>query len=352
MSEAIERVQKLRESFLTKDQALEKVAVFEDCEEVLIKGSAQLELHPSIDKAFVLSHQNREYTVGEESFVKLCRLVGIPSSYSQKIPTEYLFPHLAYWLGPGDVGVKAFIQPSMALGNKDNRPVVAGFAKADAFYYPISQVLAQIDKVRPEYVIEGLQDATWRDTTFGVVFPESEYLVEVGKNTELHRGDYLFGGVKVRASLLGEFPWKIAAFFMTLVCLNGMISRDEIYTYNRRLGLGGIDTWITDGVKNATNALFSEIDKVRRLTEVTITNEAIPPYISHMFDQMGVNQKTREAVLNKLVERNPHNLYDLMNAVTEVAHTIENRREVYALQELGGFVTSHAESCAQCHRPF
>ena len=350
MSNAEERVQKLRESFLTKDQALEKVATFEDCEEVLIKGATQLENHPQMDKNFVLHYQNREYTVGEESFVKLCRLVGIPASYAQKMPADYLFPHLTYWMGPGDVGVKAFIQPSHM--SADARPVVAGFAKEDAFYYPISQVFSQIDKVRPEYVIEGLQDVTWRDSTFGIVFPDTEFLVDVGKGTELHRGDHLFGGIKIRASLLGEFPWKIAAFFMTLVCLNGMISRDEIYTYNRRLGLGGIDTWLTDGVKNATGALTAEVEKVRRLTDIQITNEAIPPYVSHMFDQMGVSQKTREAVLTKLVERNPHNLYDLMNAVTEVAHSIENRREVYALQELGGFVASHAESCHQCHRPY
>lgn len=343
MSKVQDRVKKLKDSFLSKEQALEKVVVFEDCEERLIKGTTEIVLDPKVDGQYVLSHQNTEYTVDDEGFVKLCRLVGIPSAYAQKMPAEYLFPHLTYWLRDGDVGAKAFIKGPTNGG----RPKIAGFAKEDAFYYPLSKVFEQIDKVRPDYVVEGLQDVTWRDTTFGIVFPETEYLVEVGK-----KGDHLYGGIKVRASLLGEFPWKIAAFFMTLVCLNGMISRDEIYTFNRRLGLGGLDSWIPDGVTNASNALNAEIEKVRRLAEIQVTHDALPAYVSHMFDQMGTSMTTREAVLKKVVERNPQNLYDLMNAVTEVAHSIENRREVYTIQALGGFVASHAESCKVCHRPF
>jgi hypothetical protein len=349
MTTAIERVEKLRENFLTKDQAIEKASVFENCQELLVKGKTKFDFHPTVGNTFVMSHGTNEYLVSQESFVKLCRLVGVPSTYAEKMPAQFLFPHLSYWLADGDVGVKAFIRPTNGSG--DQRPKIAGFAKEDAFYYPLSRILEQVDKVRPDYLVEGLTDVTWRDTTFGLIFPETEFMVDVGKN-ELKRGDHLFGGVKVRTSLLGEFPSKVAAFFMTLVCLNGMISRDEIYTFNRRLGFEGLDEWLVDGVTSAIGALESEIGKVRRLADIDIPDEAIPPYISHMFDQMGINQKTREAVLGKLVERHPRNLYDLMNAITEVAHTIENRREVYTLQALGGFVTSHAESCERCHRPF
>jgi hypothetical protein len=67
---------------------------------------------------------------------------------------------------------------------------------------------------------------------------------------------------------------------------------------------------------------------------------------------MAVNQKSREAILTKIVEKNPRNLYQLMNAITETAHSIENRGEVMAIQSLGGFVTSHSHSCAKCKRPF
>ena len=131
-----------------------------------------------------------------------------------------------------------------------------------------------------------------------------------------------------------------------------MVSTDELHTFNRNAGLEGQDDWMLEKVQESIAALKSEVDKVRRLTAVPITNEEIPPYVAHAFDSRGINKKTREAVLGKIIERNPSNLYDLMNAITEVAHSIENRREVYEIQALGGFVTSHADSCDNCHRPY
>jgi hypothetical protein len=343
---ANERVKSLKAKLVPKADALAKVKDYEECEEVLVRGKTQFQLHPSKDEHFIVAFGKKEYVVNMAGFVKLCRLVGVPATYVRKIPNELLFPHLSYWLGDGDVGAKGFIRGG---ADKDGRQMIAGFAKEDVYYYPLSRIFEQVDKVNDKYLVEGLEDISWRNSTFGVVFPQFEYDVE---KKDIQKGDFLYGGIKFRNSLLGEFPLKISAFLLTLSCLNGMVSVDEVYTFNRKQGFDGQDIWMGDSIRQAMGVLKAEVEKVQKLVEIPITNESIPPYISHIFDQMAVNQKSREAILTKIVEKNPRNLYQLMNAITETAHSIENRGEVMAIQSLGGFVTSHSVSCGKCKRPF
>lgn len=344
MTERNDHLARLQERLLTKEQALEKIQGYEDCSERLVRGRTEFSIHPSLDNHFIMAHEETEFVFNQHGFEKICRLVGVPQTYTRKIPAQLLFPHLQYWLNDGEVGMKAFMRQSP---DDDGRLPVAGFAHEDAYYYPISRILNRVDEVSENYMVEGFEDISWRHSDFGLVFPDTQFEI-----TTPEVGDHLYGGVKVQHSLLGETPVKISAFLLTLACLNGMVSVDEIYTFNRKQGFEGEDEWIVTGVQNAIGALQSEVDKVRRLTSIPITNEEIPPYVSHAFDQRGVNKKTREAVLQQIIARNPRNLYELMNAITEVAHTIENRREVLAVQSLGGFVASHSDSCNNCHRPF
>lgn len=347
MSVATEKVAKLEEALLTKDEALSRVAPFERCQEIFITGKTGFACSPEASEEFVLRNASKEYSFNKDGMEKLCRLAGIPATYVEKIPTDLLFPHLDYWFTQGDLAVKGL----MRQGDEDKggRPRVVGFMNRDAFYYPVSKMLEQVDKIHPDYLVEGMDDISWRNTSFGLVFPESEFLVET--SDELKKGDNIFGGIKIVSSILGESPMKISAFFLTLACLNGMVSVDEIYTYNRRFGLDGVDAWVVDGISCATQAFQSEVEKIRRLTAVPITPLEIVPYVTHIFDQRGVSTHTRKAVLEQIVEKNPKNLYELMNAITATAHTIPKRSEVYSLQALGGYVASHAESCERCHRP-
>ena len=340
------RVKTLKSKFISKTTALKKMEMFEGCEEAYLRGKTAIQFHPGMDEHFIVAFGKKEYVVNMSSFVKLCRLVGVPASYVRKIPNELLFPHLSYWLGDGDVGAKAFVRGGT---DKDGRQMIAGFAKEDVYYYPLSRIFEQVDKVNDKYLIEGLEDISWRNSTFGLVFPEFEFDVE---KKDIQKGDYLYGGIKFKNSLLGEFPPKISAFLLTLSCLNGMVSVDEVRSFNRKQGFDGQDVWLGDSVKQAFGALSAEVAKVKKLIDIPVNNESIPPYISHVFDQMAINQKSREAILTKLVERAPKNLYQLMNAITETAHSIENRGEVLAIQSLGGFVTSHSVSCGKCKRPY
>jgi len=342
------KMQTLKKNLLTKEKALAKIAPFEQCQDALVRGKTEFQIHPSKDDHFILAHKKNEFVLSKEVFTKLCRLVGIPHTYTNKIPNQLLFPHLKYWLNEGEVGVKTFMR---GRADKDGRIPIAGMAREDAYYFPISRFFEQIDQVNSDYLVEGLDDVNWRNSTFGLVFPEFEFDVE---KKEVQKGDCIYGGIKVKNSLLGEFPTKISAFLLTLACLNGMVSVDEVHahTFNRKQGFEGQDGWIVDKVRESIGALSAEVDKVKRLVDIKVSGEGIPPYISHVFDQMGINQKSREAVLKMVLKKNPRNLYQLMNAITETAHSIENRGEVLALQSLGGFVASHAESCAKCKRPF
>jgi len=349
MNQAVsERVEKLKKGLLTKDEALFKAAPFESCQEAFISGQVGFMHSPNKDGEYVMTHGSKEYSFNEDGIEKISRLVGIPSTYVEKVPKDLLFPHLAYWINSGDMAVKAFVRADKV--DDGGRPIIMGFAHRDAFYYPLSRFLAQVDTVRSDYLVEGFEDVTWRNSCFGLVFPDSEFMVET-PSSEIQKGDHLYGGIKFRGSMLGESPMKISAFFLTLVCMNGMVSVDEVYTYNRRFGVDGVDGWITDGINCAVSALGSEVDKVRRLTSMAIGPTEIVPYVNHMFDQRNIPTSVRKSVLELIVEKNPRNLYELLNAITATAHIVEKRQEVYSLQSLGGYVASHAESCAVCHRP-
>jgi len=336
-------LEKLKKNLLSKEDALEKVSQYESCEEMVFSGKVQFQEHPNKGDHYLMNYRGKEYEVGLDAFIKLNRLLGIPHTYVRKVPSNLLFPHLVYWLSVGDKEVKGFIKKTTGADR------ISGFARPDAYYYPISRIFSVVDKVQSGYLVEGLEDVSWRNSTFGLVFPDHVFDIN---DKDAKKGDILYGGVKIRNSLLGEFPFRISAFLLTLACLNGMTSIDEVYTYNRKSGFDGQDDWIEDGINNAVVALNAEVEKVRNLTEQKISNEDIPPYITHVFDQMNVNRKAREAILNKVVEKNPKNLYQLMNAVTSVTHTYENRNEVYDLQRIGGFLASHTERCARCKRPF
>lgn len=333
-----EKLQKLQEGLVSKEDALQAIQPFENCSEVIISGKTEVDFDPSKGgDHFILTNQGREFSVNEAAFAKASRLIGIPETYVRKAPKELLFPHLSYWLNEGGRAIKGFVR-------QDD---VVGFARDDAYYYPMSRVFEQLDKVNPNYSIEGIEDISWRNTTFGIVYPEFEFEIE----DKVKQGDWIYGGIKVRMSLLGEFPTKISAFLMTLACLNGMVSANEVYTYNRKQGLDGQDVWFTDGLSTAIGALTNEVERVQALKEVPVDQAHITEYINHIFDQRGVNQKTRLAVMEQFTKDTPDTLYDLMNAVTFVAHSIENRGEVYYLQSVGGYIVQHAESCGACHRP-
>ena len=342
MANLKKRLETLQDGLSSKEQALTYVQPFEKCEEVVVSGKAVLDFHPDKEGHYVLKNQGKELSVTDAAFMKLNRLCGITETYAHKVPKELLFPHLKYWLGEGGKAVKAFVRN----GGKD-MPDVAGFAREDAYYYPVSRVFEQMDKVNENYYVEGLEDISWRNTTFGIVFPEFEFDIK----DKVQKGDWVYGGIKVRMSLLGEYPTKISAFLLTLACLNGMVSANEVYVYNRKQGFDGQDAWITDGLGTALGALSNEVQRVQSLKEYIVDHEHITNYINHVFDQTGVNQKSRLAVLERVIQQQPETLYDLMNAVTSVAHIIENRGEVYQLQSVGGYIVQHAESCNACHRP-
>lgn len=344
MSDALKkRLKTLQKGLIKKETAIQSIQPFENCSEVVISGKSEWGFDPNKEGHFVVKNQGNAFSVNEAAFAKASRLIGIPETYVRKVPKELLFPHIKYWLGEGGKALKAFTR-----GNGSDMPSVAGFAKEDAYYYPVSRVLEQMDKVNKNYYLEGLEDISWRNTTFGIVFPEFEFDIK----DKVAKGDWVYGGIKVRMSLLGEFPTKISAFLLTLACLNGMVSANEIYTYNRKQGFDGQDVFMVDGLQMALGALSNEVQRVQNLKEVAVDNEHITNYINHIFDQMGVNQKSRLAVLEKVIAQQPEDLYDLMNAVTSVAHVIENRGEVYHLQSVGGYIVQHAESCSKCHRPF
>jgi len=339
-----ESIVKLKDNLVDRDKAYALLTPFDGCVEEEFGGGQNLSFRPKEDDVVVLLKGSKEYSLEKPSLVKLSRLVGIPESYVEKIPVDLLFPHLSYWLKDKEVVVKGLLKGK----DSDGRDRICGFLKENAEYYPATNVLRQADKIGTDYFLEGAEDISWRSGTFGLVFPKYEFDVsqEIGVN------DYIYGGVKIRLSMFGEQAFKISAFLLTLICMNGMVSYKDIFTFNRHRATVGMDEFVYDGLNASLSALSKQVDSVRTLKNIALDSEHIVPYVEAMFDKIGIHQRTRVGVLEAIVSKSPKTMYELMNAITAAAHTVENRNDVFNLQLLGGFVVDHAERCGSCHRPF
>lgn len=343
---ANERVAKLKKGLIPRDEAIKKFKVYDGCKEELIGGGVRVKfsLSEKDEDSVLVEHKKEEFTLGKETYTKLCRLVGIPSTYVDKTPSELFFPHLTYWLGEGGMTVKTLQKPVL---DKDGRKKIVGFMREDSGYFPVNQILKVADKFGDNYLIENADGVSWRTSAFGIVFPKHEF--EIKETAQ--RGDFIYGGIKIKYSILGEHPFRISVFLLTLVCMNGMVSANEIYVFNKRRAVGGENEFVEGSLQTGIGVLQQEVSRVQQLTSIPVTDEHIIPYVESLFDNAGVNQKSREEVLKQIVEKRPKNLYQLMNAATSAAHSVENRGDVYGLQSLGGYIVSHAASCPSCHRP-
>lgn len=344
MNQAMERIDKLKNNLIPRSEALKSFAPFDLCKTVSVGGGAKTSFKENDIGNYIFKSGSDEFVADKSSIIKLSRIVGIPESYVEKIPSELLFPHLTYWLTDSMVGASALVSEEK---DKNGRQKIAGFLKEKAEYYPISNVLKQADKVGKDYYIEGLSSFGWRSADFGIVYPKYEFDISLG----VEKNDYIYGGVKVKMSMFGEHALKISAFLLTLVCMNGMISYKEFFTYNRRLTEQSTDEFVYDGMNAAIGALDKEVEKVKSLKSVPVDHAHIIPYVESMFDKMGVHKRIRLNILNEIVAKAPKTMYELMNAITAAAHTVENKVDVFNLQLIGGFVSEHSSTCVACHRP-
>ena len=343
-----DRMAKLQTDLLPREDALKKFKEFDGCKEETVGGGAKVKFTSFDDTHVIMEHNKEEYKVGKEGFEKLCRIVGIPATYVEKTPWSLFYPHLQHWLTDKGMVVK-YIQKTNSV-DKDGRKKVVSFMKEGASFYPVNNVLRIADKFGTDYVVESASEVTWRDASFGIVFPKHEFEIK----DKVSKGDYVYGGMKVKYSPIGEFPFKMSAFFMTLVCMNGMISANEIYKFSKKSAINGEDEFIEQSFKTGLDVLGVEVGRIQALKDVKLTDgEHIVSYIHAMFDRAGMGHKSRTLILERIQTAAPTDLYGLMNAVTAASHDVEenHRADVYDIQALGGDLVNHASTCGTCHRP-
>jgi len=347
---------KLMDLLKTKDEVFNQfLSSMDSCQEVVLGDSPykyHFAPHPVMENYFLLCTRRHELVLNEQNFSSLCKLTGIPTSYTSRVPKELLFPHLSYWLSQeGGMRVKILLKPGQVC-DSDGRLIILSVGDVSAVYIPPSRVFSWLDSVLGDsYQIEGFidKDVSWNSVSFGVVHPDYKFELE-GVSPEV--GDILYGGLKLKYSVFGKLRFIVATFLLTLVCLNGMISANELYRAKQLSSIEDLEQWFLASAEEGIAALSKEVERVHELTKIKISPEEIAPYLIALFERYKISKSLREFILSKAMVRSPSTLYELMNIVTEVAHETEKQKDVFALQSLGGQVVENSYRCSTCHRPF
>lgn len=179
---------------------------------------------------------------------------------------------------------------------------------------------------------------------------------------EVRRGDVIQAGIALSNSEVGYGAVNVESMLFRLACLNGAIQRQML----RRTHLGSrmvsegahgqpiqlsaetraVDNlafWgtVRDVVRFAlTEKVFGEmLRNAQRAANLEIPPEVNKPKLVQMIaDDNGFSQDETDTFLSRLMESKDMTAWDMANALTAVAHNLEDTDRAVAMQRIGGEV--------------
>jgi len=177
-----------------------------------------------------------------------------------------------------------------------------------------------------------------------VVFTEIKAEVKVG--------DWVRAGLTFSNSEVGEGAWDVRAWLEVLRCMNGMVAESLIRKYHvgRRVedaedGIFKSDTieadihaaklQLRDVVEHSLDKVAFET-KVDRIREASTQRIELPvPTIERVTKRFNFSDAEGESILNNLIKGGDATRWGLANAITALAHTIQNPDRQYDAEQAG-----------------
>jgi hypothetical protein len=244
--------------------------------------------------------------------------LGIPIQYLRKCPPEVQAYNMNHWIKE-EKNEQLFVR-------FDGEEVRAVFTPK---YQPIDnfEVLERLDALG--YSLE----------TPVQCHLDSEFMslsILDGKQTFSLNGDKMTPGVSVSNSEVGLACLSIAAFFLRLICTNGLIAKTEVHASYKHVSLKVFKEF-PQVLERVSLELARKREQLRISTESMVDNPAIT--MENFNRQFQLNKAEKEAVEWGWVRESGYTMFHLVNAYTRAAQFEGLPAESsYRLQKVGGMI--------------
>ena len=295
LGEVNARVQKMSEFCLDQTFKVKKLA-FDDLNTIRIEG---------------IPHQMRLLAMKS-----ICNRLTIPFEYLKRCPQEIQAHNLNYW-------IKQEKHERLFFRFKD-RQVRAIFTPR---YKPVDNF----------EVMERLENLGYGPDTPVTCNLDEEFMalsIPDGRQTFAVNGDKITPGISIANSEVGLSSLKIAAFFLRLICTNGMVAKTEISAAYRHVSLKILDEF-PNVMQEVSGQLSQQRDKFRISIESRVENPLAT--ITAFNRQFQLSKPETEAVDWGFGHEPGGTMFNIVNGYTKGAQFPKLSAESgYGLQKVGG----------------
>jgi hypothetical protein len=234
-------------------------------------------------------------TIAQKS---MCWRLAIPHEYLKRCPQEIQAQNLNYWI--------QHERNEQLFFRFDGQDVRAIFTKR---YKPVDNF----------EIFERLENLGYTPDTKVQCHLDSEFMslsIPDGKQTFTVNGDKICPGISIANSEVGLSSLKISAFFLRLVCTNGMVAKTEISAAYRHVSVKILDEF-PNVLREVGSQLSRQRDKFRISVESRVDNPLAT--IQNFNRQFQLGKMEQEAVLWGYEIEPGHTMFSIINAYTRAA---------------------------------
>ena len=295
LGEVNDRVQKMSEFCLDRTVKVKRIE-FPDLQNVRIEGVP--------------------YPMRSLAQKSICYRLGIPFEYLRRCPAEIQSENLNYWIRQ-ERNDRLFVR----FKHMDVRAIFTlRYRPVDNF-----QVMDRLENIG--YGPQTKVQANLDEEFMSLSIPNGRQTFEVN-------GDRITPGISIANSEVGLSSLKISAFFLRLICTNGMVAKTEISAAYRHVSLK-----ILDEFPKVMQEVSGQLSRQRNQFRISIQSRVDDPMatIKNFNLQFGLGKVEQDAVDWGYGREAGYNMFSIVNAYTRGAQFPRLSAEsVYRLQKVGG----------------
>lgn len=282
---------------------------------------------------------DREYKVSYEGYKKAMRTSGFPEAVINKYPADLMMEPLNWGFPEKIKNAKAFIK----------NDELVGFVKPSVDLTSTRRMLEIINEVSPDGVLFERLDHDLFFTNCSFIWPTKQSHWDDDRLPE--RGDILLAGANFQNSIMGEHPLEVSLYVYRLNCLNGMISKNNVFKWSRKTETVPILDWFKDKIITANQLADTEFAHIDKMRHTPVRADHLADLYTNIFAEYGISDRQRQLIMDVLVDNPPRNMWDIINAITGIANDsslADNPQAIRHLQLIGGDIVARTSVCQTC----
>lgn len=299
----------------------------------------------------LMTVDGQELTLTKQAGTTFFKALEIPYKYAERCPAHILRPQVQHWVNQSEKFRSGYF---LTTDGDDGRIEASQFLSKDQGYIPLHRLIDHLgetydDRVQVRHV--NVQDPRNQSISFVLRdFCWNMSMFGGGDGTETP--DLIYGGVTIDHSPVGERATSIEGYLFRLWCSNGAVMKEKGGSISRHLAsdVAKVKGKFLSAVEEVTGKLEGNF----RLLAETGTKAA--PTADKVLRSLSLLGKKVPAKIadrfREIVDINPpQTYYEMLNLLTFLAHEYgDSPRVVRRIEETGGAMIQHHNSCGSCGR--